>query len=86
MSQAPHVLFWLFRVWGYSLVGFNFLSMLISPKVWTRLPWWLTIPARNTIMSETTKEQFSAGWGAAVIRLVGACGIIWTIYIVFSRK
>ncbi len=80
MRQVPHMLFLLFRAWAFSLLFINVLWMLISPKAWACLPWWLQIPGRGSVMSTKHMEQFANFWGGVVTRLVGGVGIFWMLY------
>jgi hypothetical protein len=62
-------------------IGANGIFMLISPKVWFRLPFW--IRASGSL----SKEKYESGWGATQIRLLGAVfvGIVaWFLYSAFS--
>ena len=88
MSEAPHILFWIFRAWILSVVSINLLFMLFSPKAWSRLPWWLTVPnLSRTIPGKvyrepgpTVRERLAIGWGALLTRLVAAAGIVWIVH------
>jgi hypothetical protein len=55
----------------------NATLMLISPKIWFRVPRWIRFSGS---LSET---QYRSGWGAIQIRLLGACFLaimIWFLH------
>jgi hypothetical protein len=55
----------------------NGLFMLISPRAWFRLPWW--IRAEGSL----TEQKYGRGWGAIEVRLTGAitvAAIVWLAY------
>jgi hypothetical protein len=86
MSQVPHVLFILFRAWLWSILTINLLFMLISPRAWSRLPWWLTVPDWSDVPGTASvnrpniRERLTSGWGAAFTRLVAAAVIVWIVH------
>lgn len=49
-----------------AIVG-NAVLMLISPKIWFRVPHWIRLSG------SLTEAKFSSGWGAIQIRVLGAC-------------
>jgi hypothetical protein len=58
-------------------VGTNGLVMLISPRMWFRLPFWMRASG------SLRKEKYGSGWGAIEIRIVGAVAlgvVIWFVY------
>jgi hypothetical protein len=58
-------------------IGANGLIMLISPRVWFNLPFWIRASGG------LSKEKYGSGWGAIQIRLLGAIflGIVlWFLY------
>lgn len=59
------------------LLTINATFMLVSPRVWFRLPRWLRL--QGTL----TKHRYATGWGAIQVRLTGAgmlTAIIWILY------
>jgi hypothetical protein len=55
----------------------NAALMLISPRIWFRIPHWVRLSGS---LSET---KYSSGWGAIQIRVLGACFIaimIWFLH------
>jgi hypothetical protein len=74
----------MFRITGWCIVvvvglimTINSAFMVVSPRIWFRLPSWLR--AQGTL----TEERYSSGWGAIQIRLTGAlilAAIAWVLY------
>jgi hypothetical protein len=62
-------------------IGVNGLIMLISPRIWFKMPFW--IRASGSL----SKEKYGSGWCAVQIRLLGAIFlglVIWFVYGAFS--
>jgi hypothetical protein len=60
-----------------SIIAFNSLFMLISPRAWFHLPGW--IRAQGTL----TEKKFGTGWCAIQVRIAGALAlgiILWVLY------
>ena len=65
-----------------AVVG-NGTLMLISPRIWFRVPQWVRLSGS---LSET---KYSSGWGAAQIRALGACLLaimVWFLHGCVSGK
>jgi len=65
-----------------AVVG-NATLMLISPRVWFRIPHWMRLSG------SLTEAKFSTGWGAIQVRLLGACflGVMaWFLHGCFSSR
>lgn len=54
-------------------VSLNGLFMLISPKLWFRMPRWMRL-------SNLPEAKFSDGWGGIQIRLLGAIFLALVAY------
>jgi hypothetical protein len=68
-------------LFGAFLFG-NGLLMLLSPKVWFRLPSWLGVHG------SLTKKKYSRGPASVEVRLLGAifvAVISWVVYDAFIR-
>ena len=61
-----------------ALIATNAVVMLISPKVWFRLPGWLR--AQGTL----TEEKYGTGWGAIQVRLCGALILAFMTWIILD--
>ncbi len=62
-------------------VGGNGLMMLISPRAWFGLPWWIRASGG------LSRDKYGSGWGAIQIRLLGAIllgMVVWFIYDAFA--
>lgn len=57
----------IFFVVTIAAVGGNAVIMLISPRVWFRIPPWIRFSG------SLSAEKFSSGSGAIQVRLLGAC-------------
>ena len=58
-------------------VAFNASFMLISPRAWFRLPFWMRLGGG------LDERKYLNGWGAIQVRLLGACFLavmIWVLY------
>ncbi len=58
----------------------NGIFMLVSPRAWFRLPYWLSA------IGSLRQEKHASGWGAVKVRSGGAAMIVvlaWLIYSVF---
>lgn len=72
-----HILGWVMLVLLVVALSINAAFMLISPRMWFRLPDW--IRANGSF----TEKQFETGWGAIHVRIVGALAlgtILWVLY------
>jgi hypothetical protein len=70
MKQYIGLFFFIVTITAVTL---NSLLMLISPKLWFRMPMWIRL-------SNFPEAKFSDGWGGIQIRLLGAiflAAIIW---------
>jgi hypothetical protein len=57
------------------LFVFHGALMLVSPKAWLALPYWIRGNGRE--------EEYGSGWGAVQVRIIGALflgGIGWVLY------
>jgi hypothetical protein len=59
-------------------VGTNGLMMLISPRKWYRMPFWIRL---SGILS---RDKYQSGWGAIQIRLLGAILFFVVVYFIYS--
>lgn len=62
----------------------NAAFMLVSPRLWFRLPHWLG-GGHGTL----TEDRYGAGWGAIQVRIMGALGLMiigWVLYDIFLRR
>jgi hypothetical protein len=58
----------------------NGIFMLVSPRAWFRLPYWLSA------IGSLRQEKHSGGWGAVKVRTGGAAIMVilaWVIYQTF---
>ena len=53
----------------------NATLMLISPRIWSRIPEWCRLSG------SLTKRKYESGWGAVQVRVLGAClaVIVWML-------
>jgi hypothetical protein len=58
--------------------GFNGLIMLISPRAWFRMPFWLRFSG------SLPELKYVSGWGAITVRLLGICLISLVVYLSYG--
>ena len=54
----------------------NATLMLISPRIWSRIPEWCRLSGSHT------RRKHESGWGAVQVRVLGACFlavIVWML-------
>ncbi len=64
--MLTHFLGWTFAILTLVMMSVNAFFMLFSPRLWFRLPGWISANARFT------DERHSSGLGALQVRILGA--------------
>jgi hypothetical protein len=73
---------WVCLILLVGLVLFNGAFMLVSPRAWFRLPFWLRLTGT------LSEDNYATGAGAIEVRLTGAAvlGFIgWVLYDILAR-
>jgi hypothetical protein len=63
--MLTHIFAWVFAVLTLTMMAVNATLMLLSPRLWFRLPSWIRANARFT------DEKRSTGLGAVQVRILG---------------
>lgn len=56
-------------------LGFNASVMLVSPKAWFRMPFWIRLSG------SLRERDYGSGWGAIQVRLLGALLLVVMIWV-----
>ena len=78
MRNIWTILAWSLAAYVGVVMLVNGVFMLLSPRAWFRLPWW--IEARGSL----SEEKYTTGWGAISIRLTGAGFIAVIGYVLYD--
>ena len=57
----------------------NGIFMLVSPRAWFRLPYWLSA------IGSLRQEKHSSGWGAVKVRAGGAAIMVILAWVIYQR-
>lgn len=76
--MLTHFLAWVFAILTLTMMAVNAFCMVLSPRVWFRLPGWIRANARFTA------EKHSTGFGATQVRILGGVVLLVLIVIILA--
>lgn len=81
MQFLGQIIGWCCAILVALILTINAAFMLVSPRAWFRLPWWLGAQAAQ---GRFTKKRHSTGGGAVDVRLTGALMLAAIAYVLYD--